>query len=170
MADQDQLHTHCHGSNNWKARVTLDHGAGGSFVIYKEDDISSNKEVSVLPNRCKDSKGFSCHDGMCELPVVQQTRRDVVPITQRSDNIVVKQHPSKASAHSFCVGCIRIDATRKTGRSSEIHGTRWRNGNHKGQKLQRLNILFIEGRGCRNRLILSFFEKTHSDPPKSSSR
>ena len=70
----------------------------------------------MLPNRCKDGEGFRCHDGMCELPVVQQTRGDVVPVTQRSDNIVVKKHPTKAGAHSLCVGCIRVDATRKTAR------------------------------------------------------
>ena len=46
-----------------------------AFVVCKEDDISFSEEVSVLPYRCKDGKGFSCHDGMGELPVVQQKRR-----------------------------------------------------------------------------------------------
>ena len=59
----------------------------------------------MLPNRCKDGEGFRCHDGMCELQVVQQARRDVVSVTQRNDNIVVKQH-----------------------------STRWCSGIHKGQK------------------------------------
>ena len=67
--------------------------------------LSIKKMTSFLVKRslccqivCKDCEDFRCHDGMCELPVVQQTRGDVVPVTQRSDNIVVKQLPSKAGA------------------------------------------------------------------------
>ena len=88
----------------------------------------------MLPDREEDCKGFRCHDWMCELPVLQQTHGDVVPVSHRSDNIVVEKHPTEAGANSLLMGCIRINATRKTARSAERHSTRWRNGNQKGQK------------------------------------
>ena len=71
--------------------------------------------------------------GCRELPVVQQNRRDVVPGNPKEwTTLFPKQPPSKADAHSLCVGCIRIDAIR-TGRICQNTQQRWRNGKHRGQ-------------------------------------
>ena len=78
----------------------------------------------MLPDRCEDCKSFRCHDWMCELPVLQQTRGDVVAVSHRSDNIVGEKHPTEVGANSLSMGCIRINAKRKRARSAERDSTR----------------------------------------------
>ena len=74
VADQQQLHAHCHSSTTGSRESPLIMALAAASLSIKKNDITSREEVPVLPDCCEDCKSLRCHDWMCELPVLQQTR------------------------------------------------------------------------------------------------